>query len=106
MESSDITIYFTLLLNFALASACALHFRRAVLHQRLEDASAKRRFTWLCIASSLFSGIAVFLTILVVFNVGTGHGTLLIIGPVLHLLLCIVLVLLGRILVGWEAMSW
>lgn len=106
MESSDITIYFTLLLNFVLSSAFALHFRRAVVHQRLDEARAKRRFTWLCVATSLFSGIAVFLAILVIFNIGSGHGTVLVIGPVLHLLLCIVLILLGRILVGWRAMSW
>jgi len=106
MDSSDAAFWFSALVNIALASVLAAHFRRRVKNHLATEAKAKAAYSWLCVGLGIFSGFAVFLGTIVLFNLPVGHGEILIAAPLLNLLLAGVLVVAGRIIIGWVPIKW
>src|SRR3569832_2034077 len=100
MDSSDATFWFSTLVNIALASVLAAHFRRRVKSHAATEAKAKVAYSWLCVGLGIFSGFAVFLGTIVFFNLPVGHGEVLIAAPLLNLLLSGALIVVGRIVIG------
>src|SRR3569833_3440002 len=96
MDSSDATFWFSTLVNIALASVLAAHFRRRVKSHAATEAKAKVAYSWLCVGLGIFSGFAVFLGTIVFFNLPVGHGEVLIAAPLLNLLLSGALIVVGR----------
>src|SRR3569832_59976 len=99
MDSSDATFWFSTLVNIALASVLAAHFRRRVKSHAATEAKAKVAYSWLCVGLGIFSGFAVFLGTIVFFNLPVGHGEVLIAAPLLYLLLSGALIVVGRIVI-------
>ncbi len=106
MDYDDFTLYFTLSLNLALATLFALHYRRCFMRNQLIESQAKSRFTWACVGCSLFTGIVILFSIVIWFNVATGHGVLLITAPIAHAILCVLLIMIGRLVIGWKSLIW
>ena len=103
MNSSDVALWFSVLVNITLASVLAVHFRRRV---RNHLAIAKASYSWLCAGVGIFSGFAVFLGTMSLFNLPVGHGEVLIAAPLLNLLLAGLLIAAGRIVVGGAPIKW
>src|SRR3569832_1853314 len=97
MDSSDATFWFSTLVNIALASVLAAHFRRRVKSHAATEAKAKVAYSWLCVGLGIFSGFAVFLGTIVIFNLPVGHGEVLIAAPLLNLQQSGALIVVGRI---------
>jgi|APLak6261661892_1056031.scaffolds.fasta_scaffold26887_2 uncharacterized membrane protein YdfJ with MMPL/SSD domain len=106
MNSSDIALCLSALVNIALASFLTAHFRRRVREQVTTESKAKTAYSWLCVGVGVFSGFAVFLGATTLLNLPVGHGEVLIAAPLLNLLLAGVLIVAGRIVIGWEPVKW
>jgi len=106
MEKADLAFWFCSLLNAALSVALATYFRRRVRSKKSTEAQAKRFYSWLCLAIGLFSGIALFLTVVNLFHIFLGHGEILFAAPLFNLVLAGVLIVIGRIIIGWMPMRW
>lgn len=106
MDSLDAALWFSALVNIALASALTAHFRRRVKKHPTTEAKAKAAYSWLCVGFAIFSGVAVFPGTIALFNLPVGHGEVLIAAPLLNLLLAGLLVVAGRILIGWVSIKW
>lgn len=106
MDPADAAFWLSLIFNFALSMAIAARFRRSVAEAELSEERAKSRFSWLCIAAGLFSGLVVFLGVVVLFRMNVGHGEVLIAGPIANFLLCCLSMVVGRVVIGWEPLKW
>ena len=106
MDLSDCAVCFSLLVNIGLASALAVHFRRGVRDKKLNESRAKFIYSWLCLGVGLFAGCVVLLGLVWLFTLPVGHGVLLIVGPLANLLLTALLILMGRIAIGWAPIRW
>ena len=106
MKSSDAAIWFSVLVNIALASVLVAHFRRRVKNHVATEGKAKAAYSWLCVGGGIFSGFAVFLGTTALFNLPVGHGEVLIAAPLLNLLLAGLLIVVCRIVIGWVPIKW
>src|SRR3569833_813251 len=100
MDSSDATFWFSTLVNIALASALAAHFRRRVKSHAATEAKAKVAYSWLCVGLGIFSEFAVFLGTIVFFNLPVGHGEVLNAAPKHKQQQTSALIVVGRIVIG------
>jgi hypothetical protein len=100
------TIYFSLIINALITTALAIRYRKFVINTELTEIKAKRRFSWLCFATSLTCGLVLHSILLMIFKVHLGHGEIIFAGPMFNLLLCPALIFYGRVIIGWEPMSW
>jgi hypothetical protein len=106
MNSSDAALWFSALVNIALASVLAAYFRRRVKNRVATEARAKSAYSWLCVGVGIFAGFAVFLGATALLNLPVGHGEVLIAAPLLNLLLAGLLIVAGRIVIGWVPIKW
>ena len=106
MDAADLVFWLCALLNVGLASALATHFRRRVKAQRLAEAKAKAIYSWLCVGIGIFSGAVIFLGSVALFHIPLGHGEILIASPLFNLLLAGMLIIAGRVIIGWAPMKW
>lgn len=60
MNSSDAAPWFSALVNVALASVLAAHFRRRVKNRVATEAKAKAAYSWFCVGVGILAGFAVF----------------------------------------------
>jgi hypothetical protein len=63
-------------------------------------------YSWLCLGTGAFCGIALFLGITALFDVPLGHGEIIIAAPIFNFLLAIALIVSGRIVIGWSPIKW
>ncbi|MGH8613443.1 MAG: hypothetical protein ACREYF_15860 [Gammaproteobacteria bacterium] len=106
MDAADLVFWLCALLNIGIAGALTIHFRRRVKTQWLTEAKAKAIYSWLCVGVGIFSGTVVFLGIVALFHIPLGHGEILIAAPLFNLLVAGVLIIAGRIIIGWVPMKW
>jgi drug/metabolite transporter (DMT)-like permease len=107
MEPEEIIFWFCVMLNIGLAGSLTAYFWHKVKIQGITEARAKVIYSWLCLASGVFSGVVVFLSIITLLNVSLGHrGVILITAPLFNLLLAGVLIIVGRIIIGWVPIKW
>lgn len=106
MESADVAFWFCSLLNVMLSLALAVYFRRRVKGHSSTEKHAKRIYSWLCVVIGLISGVALFVGVVDVFHISLGHAEILIAAPIFNLLLAGVLIIVGRVIIGWVPMRW
>jgi hypothetical protein len=106
MDMADLVFWLCALINVGLAGALTAHLRRRVKAQGITEAKAKTIYSWLCVAAGIFSGFVVFLGIVALFDIPVGHGEILIATPLFNLFLTGVLIIAGRIIIGWVPMKW
>ena len=106
MDDANLVFWFCSLTNAAFAITFAAWFRRQVKARRFTETKAKTIYSWLCIVASIFLGIVLFIGITSLFNISLGHGEILIAAPIFNLLLSCVLIIAGRIIIGWVAVKW
>jgi len=106
MNAAEIVLWLCSVLNAATAIALAAWFRFQVKAQALTEEKAKTFYSWLCVVISLFSGLVLFIGITTLFNIFLGHGEILIAAPIYNLLLSCVLIISGRIVIGWVPIKW
>ena len=93
-------------LNVGLAGALAIHFRLRVKAQEISDTKAKTFYSWLCGFGVVFLGTAAFIGLVELFHGPLGHGEGLVASPLFNMLLAGVLVVCGKIVIGWEPVKW
>ena len=106
MDTDGWVLWSCALANTVFACALMVHFRRRVNAHLVSERGAKAAYSWLCVGVYLLSGIALFFGVIELFHVPVGHGEILIAGPLLNLALSAVLLVVGRIVIGWEPMHW
>ena len=105
MDTGDVALWFSALLNAMLAVGLAVRYRFRVRTKAMTERRAKAIYSRFCIAVGIFSGIVVFFGIMVLFNIPTGHGEILIAAPILNLLLSAISIGVGRVVIGWVPMN-
>ena len=106
VDAADILFWLCAVLNVALAGALILRFRSRVTAGLLTERRAKAIYSWLCLGIGLLCGIVIFLGITGLFEISLGHGEAIIASPILNLLLSLVLIIGGRIVIGWSPIKW
>lgn len=106
MCAADAALWFSAGLNAATVAILAVRYRLHVKAGSITERKAKTIYSWLCLATGLFSGTVIFFGIMHLFNIPAGHGEVLIASPVLNLLLSGILIVAGRTVIGWTPMKW
>jgi len=102
-EMADFILWLTLLTNAAFSVAMAMRYRHLMVTNRLDEASAKRRFSAWAIVGSALCGLVIYAVLIELLKVPLAHGEGLG-GPIYNFLLVGVLVTAGRIVIGWVPM--
>jgi hypothetical protein len=105
-DPADVVFWLCAALNMVIAVALVLRFRARVTAGMLAERKAKGTYTWLCLASGALCGSAVFLSITSLFDISRGHGEIIIAAALFNVLLSLVLIVSGRIVIGWEPIKW
>ncbi|MFO0304530.1 MAG: hypothetical protein ACK51J_01955 [Burkholderiales bacterium] len=106
MDAADVVFWLCVSLNLGVAGALAVYLRGRVKAQLFSAEQAKRVYSWLCLGASILSGVVVFLGIVALFHIPVGHGEILVATPLFNLLFAGVLIIAGRIGIGWVPMRW
>jgi len=105
MDTVDYVFWLCALLNVGYVGVLIKHFRHRTKSQELTESKAKVIYSWLCVSVSLLS-VGVFFVIVALFHLPAGHGEVLIAAPIFNLLTATVLIIVGRIIIGWVPMKW
>ncbi len=92
--------------NVAIAVALMIYYRRQLLRGRITESRAKALFSWLCLFGGPFVALFAFYGLVALLHAPTGHGEILIAAPIFIGLLSVTLIIVGRIVIGWETMRW
>lgn len=106
MEAADALFWLCASLNLGVAGSLTVYLRGRVKAQRFTEEQAKRVYSWLCLGSSMLSGVVAFFGIVALFHIPIGHGEILVAAPLFNLLLGGVLIIAGRTGIGWVPMRW
>jgi hypothetical protein len=105
MNTEDLVYWVWALTNLSLAAACATHFRRRIKSHSLTETRGKALYSWLCVGFSIASCAALFIAIIEL-QLSHGHGVIFIAVPIFSLLFAGVLIVAGRVAIGWEPIKW
>lgn len=105
-DPADVVFWLCAALNMAIAVALIVRFRARVTAGMVAEHKAKGAYSWLCLASGVLCGTAVFLGITSLFDISRGHGEIIIAAALFNVLLSLVLIVSGRIVIGWEPIKW
>jgi hypothetical protein len=106
MDAADAVFWLCASLNLGMAAALMVYLRARVKAQQFTEEQAKTVYSWLCVGVAILSGCVVFLGIVAVFHIPVGHGEILVAVPLFNLLFAGVLIVAGRIGIGWVPMRW
>ncbi len=105
MDTEDLVYWLCALLDVGLAVACAINFQRRVKSHTLTEKKAKTIYSWLCVGFGILSCVALLIAI-VELQLPLGHGAVFTIVPIFILPLTGVLIIAGRVVIGWEPIRW
>ena len=105
-DPADVVFWLCAALNTAIAVALIVRFRARVTAGVLAEHKAKSAYSWVCLATGAVCGTAVFLGITSVLDISRGHGEIIIAAALFNVLLSLVLIVSGRIVIGWEPIKW
>src|SRR5262245_32135126 len=101
MDGMGIVFWGCVAMTGLLCHGLLIHYRKRLLSGGLSERTAKHRYSWSCVGIGVVSGTVIFLGTTRMFGIPLGHGEAIIAAPILNFLLAIVLVLAGRIVLGW-----
>jgi hypothetical protein len=107
MDSADLAFFFWsgILLHTGLTGSMAAYFQRRVKLKKTTETRAKTFYSLLCPCMGVLCIMLIF-SIIDFFHIPTGHGGMIFGTLFFHMILMIVLIVIGRIIIGWEPMKW
>src|SRR5215467_9637794 len=105
-DPADVVFWLCATLNMAIAVALIVRFRARVTSGAATEHKAKGTYTWLCLASGALCGTVGFLGMTSLFDISRGHGEIIIAAALFNVLLALVLIVGGRVVIGWEPIKW
>jgi hypothetical protein len=108
MESEDIVFWICAATNAGIAVTLIVRYRSKVHLGMLAESKAKAIYSWLCLPVGALCGIADPVVTIALFNIPLGHGgeIIIIFAPLFNLLMSCVLIVVGRIVIGWAPVRW
>ncbi len=108
---ADVAFYLSFAFNVLLATGTYFMLRGSVKSNRVGNAKAKWIYSAVAVAGGVLCGVVFFPAMVALFRligvpVAYGHGEIIVAAIVFNLLLSLLLVLVGRILLGWQPLSW
>lgn len=108
---TDVAYYLSFVLNVVLAAAAFFIVRAALKAGRVGEAKAKLRYSVAAVFVGLVSGLVLFHGLVALFRAlgypaAYSHGEVIVAAVLFNLLLSCVLLLVGRILLGWRPVQW
>jgi hypothetical protein len=106
MEAEDLVFLSGTLLHVLLTAALMAYFRLQVSSHVFTEKKAKAVYSWLCLCIGISAGIGIvgmldFLDILI-----GPCGVILVTATLANLILACMLIVIGRIVIGWVPMRW
>ncbi len=108
---ADVAFYLSFVFNALLAAAAYFLLRGPVKSNRLGEAKAKLIYSAVVVAGGALWGFVLFPAMVALFRLigipaAYGHGEIIVAAIVFNLMLSMLLLLVGRILLGWQSFSW
>ena len=108
---TDTAYYLSLVLNAALCISTCLWLRNKIKLSEVREGKAKSIYSWTVLLIGMVSGAVNFNSIVSLFRSSGmpapyGHGEVIVSAIIFNLVLSIVLLGVGRICLGWRAISW
>ncbi len=108
---TDVAFYLSFAFNVLLATGAYFVLRGSVKSNRVGEAKAKSIYSAVVVAGGVLCGVVLFPAMVALFRligvaVAYGHGEIVIAAIVFNLMLSMLLLLVGRILLGWQPFSW
>ncbi len=108
---TEIAYYLSFVLNAFLAAGACFVVRASIKSDRLTEDRAKSRYSVAVMVRGIFSGIILFGALVGLFHLlglptSYGHGEVIVAAFVFNLFLSLLLLILGRILLGWQPFPW
>ena len=100
----NLTIYLPALLLILMSIFMVFRNWSKVQKDLITKKEGKFSYTIIVLILGLFIANFMFLALMSFFNLPSGHGLVLVTTPLLHLIISIVLIVVGRIIIGWEKM--
>ena len=94
------------LLNVGLAGCCANWLRRRTKLNELNTVKAKNFYSFVCVCQGILSSIGLLFAYDTFRFMNFAHGAALLLILLFSLGLTVVLLVAGRIIIGWEPMRW
>ncbi len=108
---TDVAFYLSFVFNVLLAIGAYFVLRGSVKSNRVGEAKAKSIYSAVVMAGGVLCGVVLFhamvaLLRLVGLPAAYGHGEIIAAAIVFNLMLSMLLLLVGRIMLGWRPFSW
>jgi hypothetical protein len=102
MDKEAFVYWAFFLLNVGIAGAIAFRLRRSGGASPVAKRRAKAVFSWSCAGLGMISCLALLIAI-VQLRLDLGHGVVLFFASMAHLIVTTMLVIAGRVVVGWRS---
>lgn len=108
---TDVAYYLSFVLNVVLAAIAFFILRTAVRAGRVGEEKAKLLYSIVVIVSGLVAGLILFQAMVGLFralglSAEYGHGEVIIAAVAFNLMLSLILLPVGRVLLGWRPIRW
>ena len=108
---TDVAYYLSFVFNALIASAVYFGIRKAVQHNRIKRENAKIIYSVSVLVGGALSGLVLFHAFVAIFRLmgltaNYGHGEVIVAAVLFNLLLSLLLLIAGRILLGWQSFRW
>ena len=102
----NLALYLPFVISFILSIFFLLRNRKATKEKLISQKSAQNKYTLYVLLVSFFFGVLFSFWLISFFHLSGGHGYYLIEIPIFHMLFSGILVILGRIIIGWQHIKY
>lgn len=100
----SLALWISACVNTGIAVSLMVHYRAHVRRGLLGESGARRAYSWACFVVGFVGAVVAFYALLLIARAPVGHGEILIAAPIFNAALTVVLLLIGRIVIGWRAL--
>ena len=107
----ETSYYLSFVFTSILCGTAILFFRKNVINGTLAVKKAKNIYSFISVSLGVCGGTLIFHGLILIISLSgsepnLGHGEILVAAIVYNFLLSLVLMGIGRILIGWEKLNW
>ena len=102
----NIAVYFPFIFSFIASVVLLWKVGVDVKNNQISKKKGKVIYTVYIVLIGFFSATVIFFGLISLFNISSGHGYGYIAIPVLHVFLSTTLILIGRVIIGWEDIKY
>ena len=102
----DLVLYIPLAFTLWVSFLSVRSLKKKVKQKALSERRAKNYYSLLIFLTGLFSGTILFYILMQLFKLNAGHGEMIIFTFLINIFFSFVLMLIGRIIIGWKTIIY